>query len=60
MMGKFKRQKPEARDEMVSFRASPSEIEFLRELAKVRGLSLANMLREAIDAYVKKHAKEKP
>jgi predicted transcriptional regulator len=53
-MARFKRDKAEARSEMISFRAAPSEIEYLQELAHERGLSLANLLREAIDDYIKR------
>jgi hypothetical protein len=60
-MARFRREKPEARDRMLSFRASASEAEFLKGLAESRGVSLAELLREALDEYVEKHKpKEKP
>jgi hypothetical protein len=59
-MARFKRDKAEARSEMISFRAAPSEIEYLRRLAAERGLSLADVLREALDEYLKRLVRKKP
>jgi predicted DNA-binding protein len=54
-MAKFRREKSEARARMLSFRASASEAEFLKVLAESRGVSLAELLREALDEYVERH-----
>lgn len=54
-MAKLRREKPELRARMLSFRASASEAEFLKSLAKSRGVSLAELLREALDEYVERH-----
>jgi predicted DNA-binding protein len=54
-MGTFeRRKKPEARGGMLSFRVAPTEVTFLRTLAEERGLTLADVIREAIDEYVSK------
>lgn len=58
-MARFKRERSEARSVMLSFRAAPSEVAYLRGLAEERGLSLADLLREAIDEFIRHQERRK-
>lgn len=58
-MARLRREKPEARGKMLSFRVSESEATYLRGLASDRGMTLAELFRAAIDDYVNREGRRR-
>lgn len=50
-MAKLKRERPEPRDKVIQVRVTTAEAEYLQAAADRRSISVADLIRAALDAY---------